>query len=458
MSSQAARAEYGAADLDLNITKDLCAFMASLTFENLPQEAVHAGRRGVLDWIGCALAGSRHPTISKLLSVLEEVGGASQATVFGRSMKLGLLEAPIANGQMGHVLDFDDTHMGGVVLHASSPVLSALFALSEKRTVSGRDLLLAYAAGFEAGVRAGQGAPAHHAGGWHLTGTLGSIAAGAAAGNLLGLSSRQMVHALGIATTQAAGMQQNRGTMCKSFHAGKAASSGVLAALLAQKGFDSSDEILEGKRGFCRIYSSDARAELILDQLGERWEITRNGHKPYACGVVLHPTIDAMIALATKVPAADQVAAIELRVNPLAVSITGVADPKTGLKSKFSLTHTAAVAFLDRAAGIAQYTDERARDPEVAALRDNVSVRTDESLGKDQAWAAVVTRNGDRYEHQVVHASGTADNPMSDAAIEAKFLANAVPVIGQERASRIRDAVWQLDRLGDVRDLLVLCA
>lgn len=458
MSSQVVREEYGAAALDLNITKDLCAFLAVLSFEDLPEAAVHAGRRGVLDWLGCALAGSRHPTITKLLSVLEEVGGPAKATVLGRQTKLGLLDAPIANGQMGHVLDFDDTHMGGVVLHASSPILSALFALSERNAVSGRDFLTAYAAGFEAGVRAGQGAPAHHAGGWHLTGTLGSIAAGAAAGKLLRLNSQPMVHALGIAATQAAGMQQNRGTMCKSFHAGKAASSGVLAALLAQKGFDSSDEILEGKRGFCRIYSSIAKTEPILDQLGKRWEIARNGHKPYACGVVLHPTIDAMIALAARVPAADQVATIELRVNPLAVSITGVADPKTGLKSKFSLTHTAAVAFLDRAAGIAQYTDERARHPDVVALRDRVSVQTDESLGKDQAWAAIVMRNGDRYEHQVVHASGTVDNPMSDAAIEAKFLANATPIVGEERASRIRDTVWHLEQLGDIRDLLDLCA
>jgi 2-methylcitrate dehydratase PrpD len=317
---------------------------------------------------------------------------------------------------------------------------------------------VAYAVGFEAGVRAGQGAPAHHAGGWHLTGTLGSIAAGAAAGKLLGLNAHQMIHALGIATTQAAGMQQNRGTMCKSFHAGKAASSGLLAGLLARKGFDSSEEILEGKRGFCRIYSSVAQTDLILDQLGERWEITRNGHKPYACGVVLHPTIDAMIALGTEVSAKDQVAAIELRVNPLAVSITGVADPKTGLKSKFSLTHTAAVSFLDRAAGIAQYTDERARAPDVVAVRDVVSVRTDESLGKDQAWAAVLMHNGERYEYRVAHASGTVDNPMSDAAIEDKFLANSVPVIGKDKALRVRDAAWQLERLDDVEGLLMQCA
>jgi 2-methylcitrate dehydratase PrpD len=359
---------------------------------------------------------------------------------------------------MGHVLDFDDTHMGGVVLHASSPVLSALFALSERETVSGRDLLAAYCAGFEAGVRAGQGAPAHHPGGWHLTGTLGSIAAGAAAGKLLGLNAQQLTHALGISATQAAGMQQNRGTMCKSFHAGKAASSGVLAALLARRGFDSSDEILEGKRGFCRIYSSVSAPELILDQLGTRWEITRNGHKPYACGVVLHPAIDAMIALADKVPDAGAADSIELRVNPLAVSITGVADPKTGLKSKFSLSHSAAVAFLDRAAGVLQYTDERARDPQVMALREKVSVRTDENLGKDQAWGAVVTKTGERYEHQVQHASGTVDNPMSDKAMENKFMANASPVIGEEKALHVRDAVWRLEDMHDIRDLLALCA
>ncbi|WP_230532853.1 MmgE/PrpD family protein [Microvirga roseola] len=459
MSSQSAtRMDYGAADLNLNVTSDLCKFLASFTAESLPENAVHEGRRGVLDWIGCALAGSQHPTISKLLTVLGAVGSAPQATVLGRGMKLGLLEAPIANGQMGHVLDFDDTHMGGVVLHASSPVLSALFALAEKRPIAGRDLIAAYCAGFEAGVRTGQGAPKHHPGGWHLTGTLGSIAAGAAAGRLLELNAQQLTHALGIAATQAAGMQQNRGTMCKSFHAGKAASNGVLAALLAQNGFDSSSEILEGKRGFCRIYSSEAAPEQILDGLGERWEITRNGHKPYACGVVLHPTIDAMIALAGKVPKSEEVVSIELRVNPLAVTITGVSDPKTGLKSKFSLSHTAAVSFLDGTAGIAQYTDKRALDPEVAALRDKVSAHMDESLRRDQAWAAVVTRSGERYEHLVEHASGTVDNPMSDDAIERKFLANAVPVIGEARARALCEAVWRLDRIDDVRDLLAQCA
>src|SRR5580698_3316674 len=278
------------------LTKTLCGHLAAVRFGDLSPKAVSEARRGVLDWIGCALAGSGHKTITTLLSVLQDISGRPVATVFGRKLRLGLLEAPLANGQMGHVLDYDDTHMGGVVLHASSPVLAALFALAERKGVSGADLMLAYAVGFEAGVRAGWSAPGHHKGGWHLTGTLGSMAAGVAGGKLIGLDPQRLTYAMGIAATQAAGMQQNRGTMCKSFHAGKAAANGVLAALLAERGFDSTQEIIEGKRGFARIYSDVAAPDELTAGLGEAlfdhgWLIESNGHKPYACGVVLHPLI-----------------------------------------------------------------------------------------------------------------------------------------------------------------------
>jgi 2-methylcitrate dehydratase PrpD len=378
--------------------------------------------------------------------------------VLGRSLKLGLLEAPLANGVMGHVLDFDDTHMGGVVLHTSSPVLAALFALAERAPVSGADLMLAYAVGFEAGVRSGRTAPGHHKGGWHLTGTLGSIAAGVAAGRLLKLDTQRLAYAMGIAATQAGGMQQNRGTMCKSFHAGKAASNGVLAALLAERGFDSTQEIIEGKRGFARIYSDSAEPGRLVEGLGEGWLIESNGHKPYACGVVLHPLIDAVIAIRNRdgiEPAA--VSEIGLRVHPLVLSITGVAEPSTGLQSKFSALHSAAVALIDGAAGTAQYTDARAADPAVAALRRKVMPVADETLGRDEAYARVVA-GGRRHEAHIAHASGTADNPMSDGAIEAKFLANAAPVIGAESARRAAGLVWELDNLPDLRALIALLA
>jgi 2-methylcitrate dehydratase PrpD len=438
------------------LTKTLCGYLTAAQFDDLSSKAISEAKRGVLDWIGCALAGSGHKTITTLLSVLQDISGKPQATVFGRCLQLGLLDAPLANGQMGHVLDYDDTHMGGVVLHTSSPVLAALFALTERSPVSGADFMLAYAVGFEAGVRSGRTAPGHHKGGWHLTGTLGTIAAGAACGKLLNLDRQRLTYAMGIAATQAAGMQQNRGTMGKSFHAGKAASNGVLSALLAERGFDSTQEIIEGKRGFSRIYSDVAEPDRLIAGLGDGWLIESNGHKPYACGVVLHPLIDAVITLRNR-DAIDpaSVSEISLRVNPLVLSITGVVEPSTGLQSKFSTVHSAAVALIDGAAGVAQYSDDKAADPVVAALRRKVKAVADETLRKDEAYAAIVAR-GKRHEVHIAHASGTADNPMSDAAIEAKFMANALPVIGRERTERARDFVNSLETQPNVAELAAL--
>jgi 2-methylcitrate dehydratase PrpD len=440
------------------LTKTLCSHLAAARYEDLSDAARREARRGLLDWIGCALAGSRHRTITTLLSVLQETTGKPVATVLGRKLKLGLLDAPLANGQMGHVLDYDDTHMGGVVLHTSSPVLAALFALAERSPVTGAQLMLAYATGFEAGVRSGRTAPGHHKGGWHLTGTLGSIAAGVAGGKLLGLDAQKLTYAMGIAATQAGGMQQNRGTMCKSLHAGKAASNGVLAALLAERGFDSTQEIIEGKKGFARIYSDTAEPVQLTAGLGDGWLIESNGHKPYACGVVLHSLIDAVIAIrnrATLDPGA--VSEIVLRVHPLVLSITGVVEPSTGLQSKFSTLHSAAVALIDGAAGTAQYSDARATDLAVAAMRRKVKPIADETLRRDEAHAIVVA-GGQRHEVHIAHASGTADNPMSDAQIEGKFLANAEPVIGAERARSTSNWIATLDQKSDMRELFALIA
>ena len=440
------------------LTKTLCGHLAATQFSDLSPRAVSEARRGVLDWIGCALAGSGHKTVTTLLSVLQEVSGKPAATVFGRSLKLGLLEAPRANGLMGHVLDYDDTHMGGVVLHTSSPVLAALFALAEREPVSGRDFMLAYAVGFEAGVRVGRAAPGHHKGGWHLTGTLGTFAAAAACGRMMQLDRQKLTYAVGIAGTQAAGMQQNRGTMCKSFHGGAAASNGLYAALLASRGFDSTQEIVEGTKGFCRIYSDSAAPDELTKGLGSGWLIETNGHKPYACGVVLHPLIDAVTGIRNRdrIDSAS-VSEIALRVHPLVLSITGVTEPTTGLQSKFSTLHTAAVAMIDGAAGIVQYSDAKALDPAVAAMRRKVKPVADDTLRKDEAYATV-TAGGKRHDIHIAHASGTADNPMSDAAIEAKYLANATSVIGRERAERARDFVWALEKQADMRALAALLA
>lgn len=228
---------YSAATVGKGLTTSIAKFLAGIRYEDLSAEAVHEAERAVLDWLGCALAGSTHPTVKILLSTMSAMGSAPAVTLIGQhGRKLGLQDAPIINGQMGYVLDFDDTHLGGVILHTSTATLPALLAIGERQRSSGRDIIVALAAGFEAGIRAGQAAPRHHRGGWHLTGTLGTIAAGAASGRLVGLDAQQMTYALGIACTQAAGLQQNRGTDCKSLHAGKSAYHGVLSAMLAKGG------------------------------------------------------------------------------------------------------------------------------------------------------------------------------------------------------------------------------
>lgn len=436
------------------ISQQLCTYLAELRYEDMPQRVVHEGRRGVLDWLGCALAGSTHPTIDLLIGVQQEIGSLAQATVIGRKLKLGLLDTALANGQIGHVLDYDDTHIAETtVMHTSSPLLAAMFALSEREKTNGRDFLLAYAAGFEVGIRSGLACPHHQSGGWHMTATLGTLAVGAAAGKLMRLDAAQLEHAIAISATQAAGLRNTKGSMCKSFHAGKAAMNGLLAALLARRGFDSPQDIAQHKQSFCHVYSDVAVPQALVADLGQRWELARNGHKPYACGVVLHAAIDAVLALRaqTKIDPA-RVSEIGIIGHPHVLSVTGVADPAHGLQSKFSINHSAAVALIDGAAQIPQYTDQRALDPAVIALRKKVTVKIDESLHKDQARAFLIM-DGTRYESVIEHASGSMDHPMSDNALEAKFMANAEPVVGKETARRIADLAWKLDALDDVSAL-----
>ena len=450
---------YGAAPTGRGLTAGLARFLAQTRYEDLPPVAVHEAKRAVLDWIGCALAGSSHPTVSVLLETFADLGSVPVATVLGRGRRLSLLDAPVANGQMGHVLDFDDTHLGGVILHTSTATLPALFALGEWRRSSGREVIVALAVAFEAGIRVGQAATSHHLGGWHLTGTLGTVAAAAGSARLLGLSPEQTAFALGIACTQAAGMQQNRGSDCKSLHAGKSAYHGVLASMLASKGFDSSPEILEGSLGFTRIYSATRQNDAITAGLGRGWMITGNGYKPYACGVVLHPLIDAMIDVSRQArQPATAVARVDLRVHPDVIRITGIDVPSSGLMSKFSANHAAAVAYIDQAAGVAQFTNDRSADAGVQALRRLIQITPDPSFRLDQAAAIVRTRTGASHEAQIDHATGTVANPMSDETLREKFILNATPAIGADRVRRLSGMIWSLDALSDVGDLVRACA
>ena len=418
--------EYGVAPLELGLTREFSEFCSNLKFDDLPREVIEEAKRGILDWLGCAIAASDNPRIGSLIKTLTEFSSNSGATVIGQQGELGPLEAALINGQMGHFYDYDDTHMGGVVLHTSSPVLAAILSLGENKRKTGKDIILAYVLGFEAGVRVGQTAPSHHDGGWHLTGTLGTIAAGVASASILKLDPEKTTFALGLSATQAAGMQQNRGTMSKSFHAGRAASNGILAALMASSGYDSSDEIVEGRRGFSKIYSKNQNYDFLTKNLGSDWIILTNGYKPYACGIVQHPLIDAMITASKNTNIThDEIEAVDALIHPHTITITGVEDPQTGLKSKFSLKHSAAVGYIDRHAGLSQYSDARAVARDVVLLRQKINPVPKDDFRKDQCEVRVKYKNGNIETVKVEHALGTTKNPVSSDFLVDKFLANA---------------------------------
>jgi 2-methylcitrate dehydratase PrpD len=244
------------------------------------------------------------------------------------------------------------------------------------------------------------------------------------------------------------------GTMCKSFVHGRAAQNGMSAAFLASHGFTGSERAIEAPRGFAGVLAPEHRLEEITDGLGERYEILLNTYKPHACGVVVHPAIDGCIQLREAHSLASVgVAAVALRVHPLALKLAGIREPRGGLESKWSIYHSAAVALRDGAAGERQYTDERVRDPAVVRLRERVSAQADASLRDDEARVTVLLADGRTVERHIDHAAGSAANPLSDRALDAKFRALAEGALPGERADTLLAKCRCVADLGNVAEL-----
>lgn len=432
-----------------DVTRTLARLVVQSRYEDLPVAARHEASRALLNWFGCAVAGSRHETVDRALAAILPFAGAGQAGIPGRGERLDILNAALVNGISSHVLDFDDTQAEAI--HPSSPVLPALLALAEWRGFSGAELAHAFVLGVEVECRIGRSVfPQHYDAGWHITGTAGVFGAAAAAGKLLGLNEQQMAWALGMAATQSAGLREMFGSMCKCLHPGRAAQNGLQAALLAREGFTSSEQGLEAKRGFGHVLSSRFNPDVITEGWGAHYELLSNMYKPFACGLVVHGVIDGCIQLrdeyGLKPALIDRV---DLEVAPLVLELTGKTDPRTGLEGKFSVFHAAAVAIVDGAAGEAQFSDARVGDIEVSGLRKRVHAAADESLLWTQARVAVRLRDGRVLERHVPHPLGSLERPMSDADLEAKFLALAGGMLGGQKCEVLRSLCWTLTDLPD---------
>jgi 2-methylcitrate dehydratase PrpD len=315
--------------------------------------------------------------------------------------------------------------------------------------VSGKDFLNALVLGIETECRIGNAVyPNHYDVGWHITGTAGVFGAAAAAGKLLGLSEQQMVWALGLAASQPVGLRESFGSMNKSFNPGRAASNGIFAALLASKNYTSSEGMIEAKRGWANTISTKQDYRQITEGLGQRYEAALNTYKPFACGIVIHPAIDAAIQLRNENKlTADQVARIDLKVHPLVLELTGKKTPQIGLEGKFSVYHSVAVAIIEGAAGEKQYSDRAVRDPQVIALRDRVNAVVDPSVKPEQVDMTITLKDGRTLHKHIEHAIGSVEVPMTDQQLEAKFTDLAEAVLPAAQVRKLIETCWQVERL-----------
>ena len=437
-------------------TKILAEFVATHPSKGWSEEVDHEAHRTFLNWLGCAIGAAQHESVESSLAAIREFQPAPQASILGRKDRVDMGGAALINGISSHTFDFDDTHLK-TVIHPAGPVASAILALGEHTQVNGRQIIDALVLGIDVACRVGNCMyPDHYHRGWHITGSTGMLGSAAACSRLMGLDIQKTTMALGIAASQPIGMREQFGTMTKPFHPGGAARAGQLSALLAKHGFTASPKALEAGRGFIQTVSTKADWSEIDRELGKSFEISLNTYKPFACGIVIHPAIDACAQLRTQGVAADDVERIELRVHPLVLELTGKKTPKDGLEGKFSVYHGCAVGLIFGQAGEGEYADAIVNRPDVVALRGKVNATTDLSIDEASVDVTAILKNGKQVHLFIEHAIGSVENPMTDSNLEQKFTSLTEPVIGKEKTRQLISTLWKLGQASDLRQILSL--
>ena len=404
-----------------HVTDRLARFVAGSQWEDIPPEVRCEGVRGLLNFVGCALGGAQDAAMGIAVKVLTPFFGPPQGIVIGRGERPDALNAAFLNAVSANVLEYDDTHLA-TVMHPAAPVASGLFALAALRPVSGRELLHAFVLGVATSCRVGLGVmPTPYRRGWHITATCGIFGAAAGCARLLGLDARRTAWALGHAATQSASLVESLGSMAKSLGVGNAAKNGLAAALFAEGGFSGPEQPIEGRYGFAAVTSDSADLVRMADGIGERWEVLANAYKPYPCGVVLFPVIDACLELrARHGRAPEAIERVIVRGHPLMRERTDRPHVETGRDARVSLQHSVAVAFLFGAAGLAQYEDDCVADEDVRALRARVAFEKDPAAPVESASVTVHLADGTAHSAHVRHGRGTPGRPMSDDELDAK--------------------------------------
>ncbi len=449
------------------VTAKMAAWAAGLRYEDLSSAAVREAKRFLLDSLGCALGGYQQHDVRIALEVLDEIAGKGYATVIGTGKTMDPVSASLANALMIRVMDYNDIYWKQDPSHPSD-LIPAAMACGERQGSDGRELLLGIALGHEFEMRLCEAAlPGIRERGWHHA-TLTAFAAPIVAGRALGLNAAQIQHAIGIGASRHAtygAAVAGKLTMMKNTVDPMATQSGVLAALLAEKGYTGPEHVIEGKEGIVHCLGPEWDLEVLTDRLGESWRITQCGMKAFPTEALTHTPISAMLDLVREHDLKpDQVERIHIRSLARAADILADPskyDPHSKETADHSLPYVIAVALVDRQVTPLQFTDEKINDPTIRAQLRKVEVVADPQIEQvfpvlQRVVVSIHTTSGRSYMKQLDFPKGDPRNPLTDDEIEAKFDSLAEPVMDADARARVKDAVWNLDKEGSIRNFMAL--
>lgn len=426
-----------------NISQRIARFAVTTPGDQLPDSALQVVRLSMLDWVAVARAGKDEPVAQIVRSQVNEEGGRAEAFAIGLEQRLPARAAALLNGTIGHALDYDDTHFASMG-HPSVAVVPAVLAVAERTGADGQALQHAVLVGVELAVRIGMWLGRdHYRRGFHITATAGTFASAMAAARLLGLNEEQAGHALGLAASRAAGVKEQFGSMGKPFHAGLAASNGVEAALLAQKGFVAAGSALDGKQGFAKSHHGEFNS-LAFEGLSEDYIFEQVSHKFHACCHGLHASLEALTQLRdTHCIEAGDIVDIHITVHPQYLDICNIVEPSTGLQCKFSYRMTTAMLMYQYdTAKLEVYTNDICKDSALITLRDRVCVEVDASMAETYASVRVTLK-----DQKVLHASHDLLAEVGATKRELKILGKAASLLGQADSQLVWNALQNVAQL-----------
>ncbi len=456
-----------------SLTEAAARFVADVTYDDLPAEAVRIARRQILDGLAVQIGGTEQEALAVMGRYVTGIGGTPQSRLVGdASVRVPAHLAALWHGLAGHAMDWDDTQLArhpgrayGLMTHPTIPPLSAALAVADMLGgVSGRDFITAFVAGFDVECKIAEAInPDHYMRGFHSSGTLGTFGSAMAAGKLLGLNVDQLRQTLSLAASMASGIRANFGSMTKPLHVGRSSENGVTAALLVREGFTADPNGLDGKWGFLTIAGPGGNPEYVIDEFGNPFSIVDPGTsvKPYPSGVLTHPAMDALrFLMRDETLTGDDVERVDLYAANNVLGPIRFEFATTELEGKFSFQFLLAAIMVAGRAGKREFTNEFVRSEPVVAAQRRVFTHHDpaiEAMGYDRIRTRIVvtTRDGRKLERWAdENYRGSPLNPLTDAELEEKFRDAAAGLLDETACAAVFETVWKLDEAPDATVLL----